>query len=367
MVEVLIIGTDDKRERYRFLYEPLKLVRNARVTVFRPKENIVAFFIQSILHATRNKETDFIIILGGNLKGLFWLILSRLVTSSHCTMRLGGDTLEIKERRILNASSGRCLDYFKLRLNHLFTRIIMNHIDSLIVVTDYLVLQVRKRLKRPIPIFVIPQPVLIQSDEVPKKVVRREAFQILTVTNLSLKEKYAGVQRLIRYLIAGCDEHDFPFKVVYNILGGGNYYDPLKDFLNEYMLLRDKLEITACGYVGETDKFYRNADLFMYCSTLDALPNVLLEAQIHGLPLLLNAYEPFFGFLEENRNALFFRENDAEDFDRKLLRLLGDETLRKTIGYNNIRNVKRRFTVDVVAKQWQVFLQSAGGEGIGSA
>ena len=102
------------------------------------------------------------------------------------------DTLKIKERRILNASSGHCLDYFKLRLNHLFTRIIVNHIDSLIVVTDYLVLQVKKRLKRTIPIFVIPQPVLIESDEVPKKVTRREKFHILTVTNLSLKEKYAG-------------------------------------------------------------------------------------------------------------------------------------------------------------------------------
>ena len=108
------------------------------------------------------------------------------------------------------------------------------------------------------------------------------------------------------------------------------------------MQIGQNLNILLHGHVDDVEPHYEQADLFVYCSTFDALPNVLMEAQSHELAILVNRAEFLAGVLEENQHALFFDLDNGSDFSDKLRQLLafkwGIITLVMTMAFQ-IRNM----------------------------
>ena len=112
-----------------------------------------------------------------------------------------------------------------------------------------------------------------------------------------------------------------------------------------------KLSIAFHGFKSELQEFYKRADIFLYCSNLDALPNVLLEAKAFGLPILINRYEPFYDVLQEGTNALYF--DDYIDFAKKFKILIYNNELRNKIIENNIQNIRDNYSVSAIAQKYE--------------
>ena len=85
-------------------------------------------------------------------------------------------------------------------------------------------------------------------------------------------------------------------------------------------------------YLGLTNftkihKIYQSADLFLYASTCENLPLILLEAMASGLPILSSNSDPMIEVL--GRSTLLFNPRDTSELKRKLCLFLEDHNLRQ--------------------------------------
>ena len=358
-MKILIITTSDKRQRYLSLFEPVRYIENVKVSLFKNHPNIVIYVCKSFAYAKKNKVVDYVIICGCDLKGFLWALLTRFVMKSKLVLRLGGDPFDVRKKLLRTVlGNHEFMRYIKLAVNYLLTKVVFRYADLVTVVNKSLVDRASKYTGQGVPISVIPQFIRIKQEKYVERRKKKNSLYLLTITNLSYKDKFSGIKKVVRYLISRLNGHDLGFRIVYNIVGGGYYLSALRDFLEEFEIKSEYLEINVEGYINNPGIFYEKADLFIYCSTLDATPNVLLEAQSYGLPILVNSYEPFHYMLKKNMNALFFNENDEHDFYRKLREILQNESLRGEMGRNNLNYFKRNYSIDVIAQKWKTVLSN---------
>jgi glycosyltransferase involved in cell wall biosynthesis len=97
--------------------------------------------------------------------------------------------------------------------------------------------------------------------------------------------------------------------------------------------LRLQDNIRFVGYLsrgGDLQDFYACSDLFVFASRTETQGLVLLEAMACGVPVVSTAMLGTRDILLPERGALVADENE-QDFAGKVLRLLGDEVLRKSL------------------------------------
>lgn len=127
--------------------------------------------------------------------------------------------------------------------------------------------------------------------------------------------------------------------------------------------LKDELQskIDACsltsvvkleGKIVDIKSAYLQSLFSLVSSYEESFSLTLLEAQTCGLPVI--AFDCPFGPSEIIRNGcdgFLIPNNDIQQFADKVCKLIGDENLRKEMGYNAINNSKR-FTEDKVMQLW---------------
>ncbi len=100
---------------------------------------------------------------------------------------------------------------------------------------------------------------------------------LLTVTNFRFRAKVEPLVAAGRCLAPVLDELDFEWR----ILGDGPWLGALRERLAPWPRIR------LCGF-RDAAPWYRGAALFVYPSGLDGLPNAVLEAALHRLPMVVN-------------------------------------------------------------------------------
>lgn len=89
-----------------------------------------------------------------------------------------------------------------------------------------------------------------------------------------------------------------------------------------------KNNITYKGFVPHTDiiKFYHTSDLFVFSSTCENMPNILIEAMSSGLPILCSNKEPMNEFILDG--AIYYNAKDVNDTIHQLKIAISDTNLR---------------------------------------
>lgn len=140
-------------------------------------------------------------------------------------------------------------------------------------------------------------------------------------------------------------EYKHPWNVVYaaaklkkkgyninvKIVGGG---DP-----NAILKLRNCIEtipgaVSYVEYCGNQtyDKihlFYKEADIFVYLSTCENMPNILIEAMSSSLPIVCSNYPPMPEFIKDA--GILCNPLNIDKIADAIERLIGSETLRKEL------------------------------------
>jgi glycosyltransferase involved in cell wall biosynthesis len=78
--------------------------------------------------------------------------------------------------------------------------------------------------------------------------------------------------------------------------------------------------------LDKVSDFYKNSNLFVFASTCENMPNILIEAMSAGLPILCSNYPPMPEFLKDG--GFYMNPTNIEDLQNNLQLLIDDKELR---------------------------------------
>jgi glycosyltransferase involved in cell wall biosynthesis len=79
----------------------------------------------------------------------------------------------------------------------------------------------------------------------------------------------------------------------------------------------------------EVESYYKKSDAFIFASTCENMPNILIEAMSSGLPIVCSEYPPMPEFLKDG--GIYIDPLNVTDIEAKLERLILDPNLREQI------------------------------------
>lgn len=294
-----------------------------------------------VLFLLKRERFDVVILTGGDVRNFVWFSLFKLTTNAKIIIRLGGDPATVRRSAQMSLkASGNKFRYYRGALGFAATRRMLKHVDGVIAVSQHLVDCVTPLVGSMARFSVSPP--IVQCDVIKgdKPGYDQNQLRVCTVTNLNYREKAEGVIFTIKALIECCQSLKSHQEIIFEIVGGGAYFDYMQREIENSPVPRN-LSILLHGYQKEVSEFYARADLFLYNSTLDSYPLVLVEATANGLAIVLNDWGPFPGLYENEVSALIYETGNIKSLVSTLLRLLNDQNLLKALGEGSHRQYQR--------------------------
>ena len=175
----------------------------------------------------------------------------------------------------------------------------------------------------------------------PPPVRTDNTVRLATITNFDFRPKAQGINKLINIV----NQLETSINLSIHIYGGGRWLDHAKQQfdLHNYK----KYPVFFHGYFKNAIDVLPGNDVFIYWSTFDNMPNVLIEATACGLPIVVNRYAAY----EEVVGINNLLADSEKQFTEHLLQLVEDPLLRQK--YSHINNRRSNlFDISTNIKQW---------------
>jgi glycosyltransferase involved in cell wall biosynthesis len=91
--------------------------------------------------------------------------------------------------------------------------------------------------------------------------------------------------------------------------------------------------------LNEVSKFYKSSDIFIFASTCENMPNILIEAMSSGLPIACSNYYPMPEFLEDA--GIYFDPLNISSIEDALKKLIIDQNLRRNLSIKSYELSKK--------------------------
>ncbi len=336
---VLIIDPNDaKRARSAFVIQSLEAAGTYVRVVYVGKGLLRSYLT---LHKDLRGKTPatYAICFAHGPKALAAWIAWKARVRGPFLVYLGGDPGRSLFRELNPSGSSRSLNIWprlRLRLNLIITRFVLRRADAAICVSEYLASTIRRLYARQVVTIVIPpctQVVSRQVDCPPAPRCLDLPLSVLTVTNLCFRSKCDGLIDVIKGLAAFCERTDLP--VVFDVAGAGPFLTSAVS-TSSSLELPDKLTVRFHGDVQDIDRLYKSASIFVYSSSYDAYPNVIVEAMSFGLPLLVVDHPLFDEFLSTRGRAARFQSDNSISFANALENLINSFDQRHVMTLMNL-------------------------------
>lgn len=145
-----------------------------------------------------------------------------------------------------------------------------------------------------------------------------------------------------KFVIAGRKERSWE-------AGGGNYVAMVDQKIEP---LRD--HIVPLGWLGarERNACLSIADLCVMPSLLEYFPYSILEPMVAGVPIVSSRVDGIPEMIQGDRECLFAAPTDPRDLADKIVAILNNDELGKTLSENAVKRVKRDYRWDRVADMY---------------
>ena len=177
----------------------------------------------------------------------------------------------------------------------------------------------------------------------------RSSFRILYVSNVDLYKHQWHVVEAVKLI------RDKGFDCTLRLLGGGSGL-PLKK-LNEKVAKCDPdgvfVELLPFVSHEHVVGHLREADVFVFASSCENMPNTLVEAMAAGLPIASSNRGPMPEVLEDA--GLYFDPEDSASISACLETLLSDRDLRNRLAHD-AENLAKRYSWTVCAQKTHEYL-----------
>jgi glycosyltransferase involved in cell wall biosynthesis len=124
--------------------------------------------------------------------------------------------------------------------------------------------------------------------------------------------------------------------------------------LNYFLFWAKKWDLKDVSFEGRQNpiSYYRKASVFMMTSAFEGLPMTILEAQQNGcVPVVFDTFASLPDVVTDGRNGFIVPERNIDEYVARLTQLMNDESLRKEMAENAIKDCQR-FAPEKVAEQW---------------
>jgi glycosyltransferase involved in cell wall biosynthesis len=115
--------------------------------------------------------------------------------------------------------------------------------------------------------------------------------------------------------------------------------------------LANRIHMTGSLHHDEISQWLSAADIFVFPSHNEGLPNAVLEAMACGLPVVATRVGGIPEAIEDGQSGILIKEKDADSLIRAIDRLLGNEELAKQMGRNGRNMVEQNFSWEKNAEQ----------------
>lgn len=174
---------------------------------------------------------------------------------------------------------------------------------------------------------------------------RNEEFDFVLVASLRGMEKGVDI-----FLNALSIIRDRGFHAI--VLGDGA-------MRNELLELRDSLRLSEYvdfrGNVDNVGEFLRRAKVFVLPSRWEGLPVSIMEAMFAGTAVVASRTGGIPEVVPENECSILFETGNSEDLSKALLRMAGDDCLRKQLSENARKRAHELFTLSAFTSRLDNF------------
>ena len=180
---------------------------------------------------------------------------------------------------------------------------------------------------------------------------RENTFKLLYVSTVHVyKHQWNVVEAIDRLRKKG-----FPLELD---LVGGIIFKPAGEKLYNAIMQTDPQDEFIHYYdqvsYNQIDKFYKNANGFVYASTCENMPNILIESMASGLPIVCSDKQPMPEFL--GKNGFYFNAKSVDSIVDAIERMLLNPTERYNTTSNNQKAVKK-YSWELTAKKTFLFIK----------
>lgn len=156
-----------------------------------------------------------------------------------------------------------------------------------------------------------------------------------------------GLQDIIPQIALVCDEckkNNQNLKV--HVVGDGPYRPILENLVSDYKL-EDNVIFHGQKNKSELPAYYKNADIFIFPSRKEGMPNVVLEAMSYGLPILMTPCQGSDELINGNGYIA-----NANEFAEYIIKMLSDQEALIKQSNESLRLVKDVFSWKKSAKAY---------------
>ncbi len=179
----------------------------------------------------------------------------------------------------------------------------------------------------------------VPLEDFPAAPLRNEKpLRLLAVTNFNFPQKVAALGRFL------ADYGPFLATEGFRVTVAGVGIS-LETFREHYAASADFL-----GFVREVAALYREHDVFIHFSDLDAFPYVVLEAQASALPVLVNRDCGMLEQVDHGRTGLIVDLPDRTLIERELRRLRDDPAARSALGATAREYVAETYSLPAIGR-----------------
>lgn len=107
-------------------------------------------------------------------------------------------------------------------------------------------------------------------------------------------------------------------------------------------------------------KLYQSADIMLNPTTVDNMPNSILEAMACGVPIISTNVGGVPYMVEDNKTALLVEVGNSEMMADKIIELFNDKDQYQTLASNGLKEVQQ-YSWTNIKGQWLALYESLGG------
>ena len=262
------------------------------------------------------------------------ILLFAKAHGSRVLLRLRGDPFaETRGQLRFHWQQREWPQFARVAIAWLLDRPLFALVDHFVPVSDWIV----RRLGIAARSIIVRIPVPLEN--FPPAPVRREGpLRLLAVTNFNFPQKVAALGRFL----ADYGEFLHREKIHVTVAGAGL---ALEQFRERYGARADFL-----GFVRDVAALYREHDVFIHFSDLDAFPYVVLEAQASALPVIVNRDCGMLEQVEHERTGLIVDLLDRPSVKTHLRTLAASPDARATLGRTAREHVATTYSLTEIGR-----------------
>lgn len=209
----------------------------------------------------------------------------------------------------------------KLAIYEALEKQLLQRLDRLVLVCG----SMRNKLPRGLqsaPLAVIPNGINVETslergrggrDERPRPGGSAQALRILTVGRLAREKRFDSLLESCALILRR------GHKVSVTIAGEGPDRERLEERTRELGIFD---HVAMPGYVADVETLYQSADVFVLPSSTEGLPMVVLEAMLHGVPVVATDVGDIPEVLGHGQYGRLVQEESTDDFVERLARAI---------------------------------------------